>query len=80
MLIKCKSYKRQYVQVEETLIVSKVSNLITIRESSSYNKGKMPVKRVCIERYYSYYSKVRHNSHTYIVELESLDSSKEPKE
>jgi hypothetical protein len=45
-LTKRKTCKRQYVRVEETLIVSKVSNLITIKEGSSYKDSKTPVKRV----------------------------------
>jgi hypothetical protein len=36
MLIKRKTCKRQYVRVEETLIVSKISNLITKKKGSSY--------------------------------------------
>jgi hypothetical protein len=35
----------------------------------------MPTKRVCIERRYSYYSKVRHNFCTYKVEIEDVDNS-----
>jgi hypothetical protein len=45
-----------------TFIVSKVSNLITKKESSSYKEDKTPIKRVRAERRYSYYSKIRHNS------------------
>jgi hypothetical protein len=75
MLTKYKTRKRRYIHVKETLIVSKVSNLITIKEGSSYKKGKTPAKRVYVERYYSYYSKIRHNSRTYKVEILDVDNS-----
>jgi hypothetical protein len=45
-LTKRKTRKRQYVRVEETLIVSKVSNLITVKKGSSYEDSKTPAKRV----------------------------------
>jgi hypothetical protein len=57
------------------LVVSKVSNLITKKKSSSYKKSKTPVKRVCIERHYSYYSEIRYNSYTYKVEIVDIDNS-----
>jgi hypothetical protein len=75
VLTKRKSCKRQYIQVEETLIVGKVTNLITKKEGSRYKNSKTPIKRVYIERHYSYYSKTRHNSYTYKVEIEDIDSS-----
>jgi hypothetical protein len=79
-LIKRKGYKRQYVRVEETLIVSKVLDLIAKREGSSCKEGKTPTKRVRAKRHYSYYSKVRHNSYTCKVEIKDVDNSKESKE
>jgi hypothetical protein len=45
-LIKRKTCKRQYVYIEETLIISKVSDLITIKKGSSYKDSKIPTKRV----------------------------------
>ena len=78
-LTKRKSQKRQYIQVEETLIVSKVSNLITKKEGSSCKEGKTPAKKVRAKRRCSYYSKVRYNSCTYKVEIEDIDNSKESK-
>jgi hypothetical protein len=45
-LIKRKTCKRQYVYIEETLIISKVSDLITIKKGSSYKDSKIPAKRV----------------------------------
>jgi hypothetical protein len=76
-LTKRKSRKRRYIQVEEILIVSKVSDLITKREGSSRKEGKTPIKRVCAERRCSYYSEVEHNSRTYKVEIEDVDNSEE---
>jgi hypothetical protein len=40
----------------------------------------MPIKRVCAKRYYSYYSKVKHNFCIYKVEIKNIDNSKESKE
>jgi hypothetical protein len=75
ILTKRKTYKRQYIYTEKTLIVSKVSNLITIKKSSSYKDSKTPAKRVRAERRCSYCSKIRYNSCTYKVEIENKDSS-----
>jgi hypothetical protein len=75
MLTKHKTCKRQYIRAEETLIVSKVSNLITKKESSSYRDSKTPAKRVRAERHCGCCSEVRHNSCTYKVEIEDLDNS-----
>jgi hypothetical protein len=74
-LIKRKTCKRQYIRVKETLIVSKVSNLIIIKEGSSCEDSKTPAKRVRAKRRCSYYSKVRHNSYTYKVEIVDVDNS-----
>ena len=76
-LIKRKGRKRQYIQVEKTLIVSKVLDLITKREGSSRKDSKTPAKRVCAKRRYSYCSKVRHNFYTCKAEIENIDNSKE---
>jgi hypothetical protein len=76
-LTKRKSRKRQYIQIEETLTVSKVSNLITKKESSSCKEGKTLAKRVRAKRRCSCCSKVRHNSCTCTVEIEDADNSKE---
>jgi hypothetical protein len=75
MLTKRKTYKRQYVRAEETLIVSNVSNLITEKEGSSREEGKTPAKRVRAERRCSCYSEIRHNSRTCKIEIEDLDNS-----
>jgi hypothetical protein len=74
-LTKRKTHKRQYVRVEETLTVSKVSNLITEKEGSSYKEGETPVKRVRAERRCGRYSKIRHNSRTCKVEIVDVDNS-----
>jgi hypothetical protein len=78
-LIKRKGCKRQYIQVEKTLTVSKVLDLITKRESSSYKEGETPAKRVRAKRRCSYCSKVGYNSCTYKVEIENIDNSEESK-
>jgi hypothetical protein len=76
-LIKRKSRKRRYIRVEETLIVSEVSDLIAKREGSSRKDGETPAKRVRAKRYYSRCSEIRHNSRTYKVEIEDADNSEE---
>jgi hypothetical protein len=79
-LTKRKSRKRRYIQVEETLIVSKVSDLITKKEDSSYEESKTPVKRVRAKRHCSCCSEVGHNSRTCKVEIEDVDDSEESEE
>jgi hypothetical protein len=74
-LTKRKSRKRQYIQVEKTLIVGKVTNLITKKEGSRCKNSETPVKRVRAERHYSCCSETRHNFYTYKVEIEKIDSS-----
>jgi hypothetical protein len=76
-LIKRKGWKRRYIRVEETLIVSEVLDLITKREGSSRKDGETPTKRVCAKRYYGRYGEIRHNSRTYKVEIEDVDNSEE---
>ncbi|OCK72766.1 hypothetical protein K432DRAFT_315070, partial [Lepidopterella palustris CBS 459.81] len=66
-VIRRKSCKRQYIQTKETLI------------GSSCNSSKKAVKRVCIKRRYSRYSKIRHNSCTCKVEIKNIDNSKASK-
>jgi hypothetical protein len=74
-LTKRKSCKRQYIQADKTLTVGKVTNLITKKECSRCEVSETLVKRVRVERHYSYYSESRHNSYTYKVEIEDADSS-----
>ncbi len=74
-LTKRKSCKRRYIQVEETLIVSKVSNRITKKKSSSCKKSETAAKRVRAKRRYGRCSKIRHNSRTYKVEIRDIDNS-----
>jgi hypothetical protein len=78
-LTKRKGCKKQYVQVEETLTVSKVLDLIAKREGSSYKDSETPAKRVRAKRHCSYCSKPRHNFCTYKVEIEDVDNSNESK-
>jgi hypothetical protein len=74
-LTKRKTYKRQYIRTEKTLTVSKVTNLIAKKKGSSCEEGKTPAKRVYVKRYCSYYSKTRHKSYTYKVEIEDVENS-----
>jgi hypothetical protein len=74
-LIKRKSRKRRYIQVEETLTVSEVSDLITKKEGGSRGDGETPTKRVRAERRCGRCSKTRHNSRTCKVEIEDADDS-----
>jgi hypothetical protein len=74
-LTKRKTRKRRYVRVEETLIVSEVSNLIAEKEGSSRKEGETPAKRVRVERRCGRCSEIRHNSRTCKVEIEDVDNS-----
>jgi hypothetical protein len=78
-LTKRKGRKRRYVQVEETLTVSKVLDLIAKREGSSYKDSVTPAKRVRAKRHCGRCSEVRHNSRTCKVEIEDADNSEESK-
>ncbi len=75
MLTKRKTRKRRYVRVEETLTVSKVSNLIAVKEGSSRKEGETPAKRVRVERRCGRCSEIRHNSCTCKVEILDVDNS-----
>jgi hypothetical protein len=79
MLIKYRVRKRRYIYIEETLIVSKVSNLITKLVGSYYNNSEMPTKRVRVERRYRRCSETRYNSRTYKVEIENIEDSNKSK-
>jgi hypothetical protein len=61
-------------------MVKKVSNFITKREGSSYNNSDIAVKRVCVNRHYKYYSKVRYNTRIYTVDIEQLNNSNSSEE
>jgi hypothetical protein len=74
-LTKRKGRKRRYIQVEETLIVGEVLDLIAKKEGSSRRDGETPAKRVRAKRRYSRCSKTRHNSRTCKVEIEDADNS-----
>ena len=74
-LTKRKTRKRQYVRAEETLIVSKVSNLITKIEGSRRKDSETPAKRVRAERRCGRCSEVGHNSRTCRVEIVDVDNS-----
>jgi hypothetical protein len=75
MLTKRKTRKRRYVRAEETLTVSKVSNLITAKEGSSREEGETPTKRVRVERRCGRCSEIGHNSRTCKVEILDVDNS-----
>jgi non-homologous end joining protein Ku len=74
-LTKRKSRKRQYIQAEETLTVSEVTNLIAAKESSCREEGKTPARRARAERRCRRCSKIRHNSRTCKVEIEDIGDS-----
>jgi hypothetical protein len=74
-LTKRKTRKRRYVRVEETLTVSKVSNLIAKKEGSSREEGETPAKRVRAERRCGRCSEIGHNSRTCKVEIVDVDNS-----
>jgi hypothetical protein len=69
-LTKRKTCKRWYIRAEETLTVSKVTNLIAEKEGGSREEGKTPAKRVRVERRCGRCSETGHNSRTCKVEIE----------
>jgi hypothetical protein len=79
-LTKRKSWKRRYIQVEDTLTVSEVSDLIAEREGGSCKDSETPAKRVRAERRCGYCSEVGHNTRTCKVEIEDADNSEESEE
>jgi hypothetical protein len=74
-LTKCKTRKRRYIRVKETLTVNKISDLIAVKEGSSHEDSKTPMKRVRAKRRCGCCSEVRHNSRTYKVEIVDVDNS-----
>jgi hypothetical protein len=73
--IKRKTCKQHYIRAEESLIVSKVANLIAKKEGRGYIKSKTPAKRVRRQQRCRRYSKIRHNFCTCKVEIEDVDNS-----
>ena len=61
-------------------MVNKISDLIAKRKGSSYKEGDMLVKRVYSKRHCGRCSEIKHNSHTYKVEIEDVDDSDKYKE
>ena len=73
--IKRKTCKRRYIQAEETLIVSKIADLVAEKEGSGRGSSKTPAKRVRAEQHCRRCSKTGHNSRTCKVEIEDVDNS-----
>ena len=73
--IKRKTCKRRYIQIKKTLIVSKVVNLVAVKEGSSCNNSKELLKRVRDRRHCGYCGKIRHNSYTCKVEIVDIEDS-----
>ena len=80
MSTKRKTCKQRYIRTEETLIVSKVANLITKKEGRGYSKGKTPAKRVRVRQRCRRCSEIGHNSCTCKVEIEDVDASNASKQ
>lgn len=74
-LVKCKTRKRRYVQVEETLAVGGVADLVAAKESGSHEDGETPTKRVRVERHCGRCGETGHNSRTYNVKIEDIEDS-----
>jgi non-homologous end joining protein Ku len=79
-LIKRKVRKQRYIRAEETLIVSKVSDLIAELAGSYRDNSETPAKRVRAERRYRRCGETRHNSRTYKVEIEDIEDSDKSEE
>jgi hypothetical protein len=78
--IKHRARKQRYIRAEETLIVSKVSDLIAELVRSRRNDSKTPAKRVRAERRYRRCGETGHNSRTYKVEIEDAEDSDKSEE
>jgi hypothetical protein len=73
--IKRKTCRQYYIRAEETLIVSKVANLIAKKEGRGCVKGETSAKRMRRRQRCRRCSKIRHNSCTCKVEIEDVDNS-----
>ena len=72
---KRKTCKRRYIQIKKTLIVSKVVDLVAIKEGGSCNNSEEPSKRVRVGRHCGRCGEIRHNSCTYKVEIVDTENS-----
>ena len=72
---KRKTRKRRYVQVEETLTVGEVADLLAEKEGRCRDEGETPAKRVRAERHCGRCGETGHNSCTCKVEIEEADDS-----
>ena len=75
MLIEQRSYKRKYIQVEESLTVGDVQDLIAKKNGGSKEAAKQPAKRVRKERHCRRCSKTSYNLRTCTIEIIDLDNS-----
>ena len=74
---KRKGRKRRFIRAEETLTVSKVSDLIAEKESGGCEEGETLAKRVRVGRRCGRCSEIGHNSRTCKVEIEDAEDSDE---
>jgi hypothetical protein len=72
---KRKARKQQYIQLEETLTVGEVSDLIAEQTGSCCKEGETAAKRVRAGRRCGTYGETGHNSRTCKVEIEDADNS-----
>ena len=72
---KRKTRKQRYIQAEETLTVSEVVNLVAVKEGSSCNDSKVPLKRVRVSRHCGRCGEIGHNSRTCKVEIVDTEDS-----
>jgi hypothetical protein len=74
-LIKRRTYKRQDIQTEETLIVSEVSDLIAATVQDSRDDGVGLSKRVRVGRRCGTCGETGYNARTCTVEIEDANDS-----
>jgi hypothetical protein len=79
-LIKRHLRKRKYIQIEETLTVGEVQDLIAEREGGEHNTGEGPAPKVRGVRHCRRYSKKEYNSRTYKVEIKNTENSDKSEE
>ena len=72
--------KQKYIQIEKTLTVEEVQDLIAKKKSRERNASKEPTRKVRGARHYRRYSKKEHNSRTCKVEINNTKNSNKSKE
>jgi hypothetical protein len=77
VITKRKTRKRRYIQIEETLTVGEVSDLVAATVVNCRDDSREPSKRVRLSRRCGTCSETGHNSRTCKVEIEDTEDSEQ---